>query len=317
MSLTPQHQDQPILTNYEPRGADVFDPVLTPELVIVLDFGAQYTQLIARRIRECHTYCEILPYDTPLETITARKPAGLILSGGPSSVYDEGAPQIDKGVYDLGLPVLGICYGMQSMAHDLGGKVTAATMKEFGKTQLEVRDPSVMFEGLNPDLICWMSHGDTVEAPPPGFVVSATTENCPVAAMYDAERRFYAVQFHPEVVHTPWGTEVIRGFLEKVCGTQGLWQMESFVEQQIRLVREQVGTSKVVCGLSGGIDSCTVAALVHKAIGDQLVCIFVDPRPASQRRSGRCAAPLCRRPEHQPDHRRRRSAVFEPPCGGD
>lgn len=276
MSLTPQHQDQPILTNYEPRGADVFDPVLTPELVIVLDFGAQYTQLIARRIRECRVYCEILPYDTPLETITARNPAGLILSGGPSSVYDDGAPKIDPGVYKLGLPVLGICYGMQTMAHDLGGMVTAATMKEFGKTQLEVLDPSIMFEGLNPDLICWMSHGDTVEAPPPGFVISATTENCPVAAMYDAKRRFYAVQFHPEVVHTPWGTEVIRGFLEKVCGTKGLWQMESFVEQQIQLVREKVGSSKVVCGLSGGIDSCTVAALVHKAIGDQLVCIFVD-----------------------------------------
>ena len=247
MSLTPQHQDQPILTTYGPRGASVSgDGMTPPELVIVLDFGAQYTQLIARRIRECHVYCEILPYDTPLEKIRER-----------------GA-------------VLGICYGMQAMAHDLGGKVSAATMKEFGKTQLDVLDPTVLFDGLNPELVCWMSHGDTVEAPPPGFVVSAATESCPVAAMYDAERRFYAVQFHPEVVHTPWGTEVIRGFAERVCGTTGQWQMESFVEQQVGIIREQVGTSQVVCGLSGGIDSCTVAALVHKAVGDQLVCIFVN-----------------------------------------
>ena len=153
---------------------------------MVLDFGAQYTQLIARRIRECHAYCEILPFDTPLETIQKRNPVGLVFSGGPSSVYDPGAPQIDRAVYGLGLPILGICYGMQAMAHDLGGKVSAATLKEFGKTQLEVLDPTVLFEGLNPELICWMSHGDTVEAPPPGFRVSAATENCPVAAMYDA-----------------------------------------------------------------------------------------------------------------------------------
>jgi len=275
MSLTPQHQDQPILTNYGPRGADL-GGATPPELVLVLDFGAQYTQLIARRIRECHSYCEILPYDTPLETIQKRNPVGLVFSGGPSSVYDPGAPQIDRAIYELGLPILGICYGMQSMAHDLGGKVSAATLKEFGKTQLEVLDPTVLFEGLNPDLVCWMSHGDTVEAPPPGFVVAAATESCPVAAMFDPERRFYAVQFHPEVVHTPWGTEIIRNFLEKVCGTHGLWTMESFIDQQVRLIREQVGPSQVVCGLSGGIDSCTVAALVHKAIGDQLTCIFVN-----------------------------------------
>jgi GMP synthase (glutamine-hydrolysing) len=277
MSLTPQHQDQPILTNYAPRGASLGEgPEIPDELILVLDFGAQYTQLIARRIRECRVYCEILPYDTPLDVIQARNPLGLVLSGGPSSVYEPGAPKIDPAVYDLGLPILGICYGMQTMAHDLGGKVSAATLKEFGKTRLDVLDSAVMFEGLNPELVCWMSHGDTVEAPPPGFTVSAATENCPVAAMYDAARRFYAVQFHPEVVHTPWGTEVIRGFLEKVCGTKGLWTMESFIEQQVRLVREKVGDQHVICGLSGGIDSCTVAALVHKAIGDQLTCIFVD-----------------------------------------
>ena len=248
----------------------------TEQLVLVLDFGAQYTQLIARRIRECKVYCEILPYDTPLDTILARKPVGLVFSGGPSSVYEQGAPRIDRRIYDVDLPILGICYGMQSMAHDLGGKVSAATLKEFGKTQLDVLDPAVMFEGLNPELVCWMSHGDTVEEPPPGFKISAATENCPVAAMYDAERRFYAVQFHPEVVHTPWGTDVIRGFLQKVCCTGGLWTMESFIEQQVDLIRKQVGDAQVVCGLSGGIDSCTVAALVHKAIGDQLTCIFVN-----------------------------------------
>ena len=248
----------------------------TEQIILVLDFGAQYTQLIARRIRECKVYCEILPYDTPLETIRARNPVGLVFSGGPSSVYEEGAPRIDKRVYELGLPILGICYGMQSMAHDLGGKVSAATRKEFGKTRMEVLDKTVMFEDLNPDLVCWMSHGDTVEAPPPGFKISAVTDSCPVAAMYDPERRFYAVQFHPEVVHTPWGTDVIRGFLQKVCKTEGLWTMGSFIEQQVELIRKQVGDAQVVCGLSGGIDSCTVAALVHKAIGDQLTCIFVN-----------------------------------------
>lgn len=277
MSLTPQHQDQPILTNYSPRDAALGDERETPsELILVLDFGAQYTQLIARRIRECHVYCEILPYDTPLDVIRSRKPVGLVLSGGPSSVYEDGAPRIDPAVYSLGLPTLGICYGMQAMAHDLGGKVLPATLKEFGKTRLDVLDSAVLFDGLNPELVCWMSHGDTVETPPPGFTILASTENCPVAAMADPTRRFYAVQFHPEVVHTPWGTEVIRNFLEKVCQTHGLWTMESFIEQQIAIIREQVGDQHVICGLSGGIDSCTVAALVQKAIGEQLTCIFVD-----------------------------------------
>ena len=283
MSLTPQHQDQPILTNYAPRGANLGEASEVPdELILVLDFGAQYTQLIARRIRECHVYCEILPYDTPLDVILARKPLGLVLSGGPSSVYEDGAPKIDPAMYDLGLPVLGICYGMQAMAHDLGGKVSAATLKEFGKTRLDVLDSTVMFEGLNPELVCWMSHGDTVEAPPPGFTVSAVHRKLPRRRHVRCRtRRFYAVQFHPEVVHTPWGTEVIRGFLTQVCQTQGLWTMESFIEQQVRLIREKVGDQHVICGLSGGIDSCTVAALVHKAIGDQLTCIFRRSRPAA------------------------------------
>jgi GMP synthase (glutamine-hydrolysing) len=246
------------------------------EIVIILDFGAQYTQLIARRIRECHVYCEVIPYDTPLEKIVARKPLALIFSGGPASVYDPGAPHIDKGVYELGLPILGICYGMQTMAQDLGADVACATRKEFGKTRLEVVVDNLLFADLNPELVCWMSHGDTVENPPPGFTVLACTDNCPVAAMGDLERGFYAVQFHPEVVHTPWGTEIIRNFLLKICGATGQWTMGSFINAQLQIIREQVGTKHVVCGLSGGIDSTAVAALVSKAIGDQLTCIFVN-----------------------------------------
>jgi GMP synthase (glutamine-hydrolysing) len=246
------------------------------EIVIILDFGAQYTQLIARRIRECHVYCEVIPYDTPLEKIVARKPLALVFSGGPASVYDPGAPHIDKGVYELGLPILGICYGMQAMAQDLGADVACATRKEFGKTRLEVVVDNLLFADLNPELVCWMSHGDTVENPPPGFTVLACTDNCPVAAMGDLERGFYAVQFHPEVVHTPWGTEIIRNFLLKICGATGQWTMGSFINAQLQIIREQVGTKHVVCGLSGGIDSTAVAALVSKAIGDQLTCIFVN-----------------------------------------
>lgn len=258
-----------------PKTDDILKAV-PDEFVLVLDFGAQYTQLIARRIRECHVYCEIMPYDVSLDVIRSRNPIAIVFSGGPSSVYDEGAPKIDPAIYTAGFPILGICYGMQTMAHDLGGKVSAATLKEFGKTRLDVIDHRVMFEGLNPELICWMSHGDTVEEPPDGFVIAAATDSCPVAAMYDEKRRFYAVQFHPEVVHTPWGTEVIRGFLFNVCGALGKWNMGSFIDQQVQLIRHQVGDNQVVCGLSGGIDSCTVAALVHKAIGDQLTCIFVN-----------------------------------------
>ncbi|MDR3708547.1 MAG: glutamine-hydrolyzing GMP synthase [Capsulimonadaceae bacterium] len=246
------------------------------ELIVVLDFGAQYTQLIARRIRECQVYCEILPYDVPLDTLLAKAPIGIVFSGGPASVYEPGAPHVDKRLYDLGLPILGICYGMQTMARDLGGVVTGATRKEFGKTRLEVVLKNDLFAGLNPELVCWMSHGDTVESPPPGFEVLAVTDNCPVAAMALPGKRFYAVQFHPEVVHTPWGTEIIRNFALNVCKASGSWTMESFIESQVRSIREQVGDKRVVCGLSGGIDSCTVAALVHKAIGEQLTCIFVN-----------------------------------------
>ncbi|HEX5323700.1 MAG TPA: glutamine-hydrolyzing GMP synthase [Capsulimonadaceae bacterium] len=246
------------------------------ELILVIDFGAQYTQLIARRIRECNVYCEILPYDTPLSEILGRNPLGLVFSGGPASVYEPSAPHIDPDIYEARLPILGICYGMQEMAHDLGGAVSGAERKEFGKTRLEVLTDNLLFAGLNPELVCWMSHGVTVDSPPPGFTVLAATDNCPVAAMANAQKGFYAVQFHPEVVHTPWGTDLIRNFLERVCGTTGQWTMGSFIDTQICNIREQVGDKHVVCGLSGGIDSSAVAALVHRAIGNQLTCIFVN-----------------------------------------
>lgn len=246
------------------------------ENVIVLDFGAQYTQLIARRVRECKVYCEILPCETPLEKVLARKPIGIIFSGGPASCYEPGAPEVDPAIYEAGVPILGICYGMQLMSRQLGGKVKAGTQKEYGRTQLDVLDDADLFAGLNRELICWMSHGDTVEAPPPGFKITSVTASTPVASMADHTRRFFAVQFHPEVVHTPWGTEIIRNFLYKFCGAKGLWTMSSFIRDAVEAIREQVGDKKVICGLSGGVDSVTVAALVHRAIGDQLTCIFVN-----------------------------------------
>lgn len=246
------------------------------ENVVVLDFGAQYTQLIARRVRECHVYCEILPFDTPIEQILARKPIGLVFSGGPASCYEPGAPEADPALYETGLPILGICYGMQLMSKQLGGKVIPAERREYGKTQLDVDDDGDIFAGLNRELVCWMSHGDSVVAVPPGFKVTAHTPTVPIAAMADMQRRMFGVQFHPEVVHTPWGTEIIRTFLTRFCGAKGLWTMESFIRDATDAIRAQVGTSRVICGLSGGIDSLTVAALVHRAVGEQLTCIFVN-----------------------------------------
>lgn len=246
------------------------------EIVIVLDFGAQYSQLIARRIRECKVYCELLPYDTSIEIIAAMNPKGIVLSGGPASVYEDGAPECDPRVFDLGIPVLGICYGMQFMARTLGGEVVSSEKHEYGRTELRVLDGSDLFAGLNPQLICWMSHGDMVTRAPQGFSVTAMTENTPVAAMSNIQRALFGVQFHPEVVHTPWGVEVLRNFLYRFCDCQGLWTMANFVRQAIDDIRERVGNDRVVCGLSGGIDSAVTGALVHRAIGDQLTCIFVD-----------------------------------------
>jgi GMP synthase (glutamine-hydrolysing) len=248
----------------------------TDELIVILDFGAQYTQLIARRVRECHVYCEILPHTTSMDAVQARSPKGIILSGGPSSVYDPGAPSVDEGVYDLGVPVLGICYGQQLMARQLGGNVVPAEKREYGKASLTVIDPGPLFVGLPTDLTCWMSHGDTVLSPPPGFNVYATTESTPVASMGDTARRLYGVQFHPEVAHTPFGKELLRHFVVDICGCNQLWTPENFVEEAVARIRTQVGARGVVCGVSGGIDSCCVAALVHKAVGEQLTCIFVD-----------------------------------------
>ncbi len=246
------------------------------ERVVVLDFGAQYSQLITRRVRECHVYSELLSYDTPLEEILSRKPRGIILSGGPSSVYEEGAPAADPRLFELGIPVLGICYGMQLMAHQLGGKVLPGENREYGKTELHVREGAPLFVGLNPELICWMSHGDLVQEPPPGFETIASTVNSPVAAMANVPKRLFGVQFHPEVAHTPWGIEILRQFLYGYCGCEGQWTIESFVTEATEWVARRVGKGRVLCALSGGVDSSTTAALVHRAIGDQITCIFVN-----------------------------------------
>jgi GMP synthase (glutamine-hydrolysing) len=243
----------------------------------VLDFGAQYAQLIARRIRESRVYSLILPYDTPLEQILAHRPQGIVLSGGPASVYEPGAPLPDPRIVDAGVPTLGICYGMQLMAHLLpGGRTAAADQREYGRTRLFVDDGTDLFAGLEPRLICWMSHGDSIVALPPGFAALAHTDRNPVAAMADRGRRLYGLQFHPEVSHTPWGIEVLRNFLYSVCGCQPTWTMTSFIDRSVAAIREQVGAGRALCGLSGGVDSATAAALVHRAIGDQLTCVFVD-----------------------------------------
>lgn len=250
-------------------------PANVEELVLILDFGGQYTQLIARRVRECHVYSEIISFDTSVEEIAARSPKAIILSGGPASVYEPNAPKCDPGVFTLGIPILGICYGTQLMASELGGVVTPGSHREYGRAELEVLDSSDLLPD-KPMMECWMSHGDLVEAAPPGFKVTARTPSTPVAAMADVSRRLFGVQFHPEVVHTPEGMEILRNFLYNQAGLHGLWNMASFVETAVAAVRQQVGKDRVVCGVSGGIDSSCVAALVHRAIGDQLTCIFVN-----------------------------------------
>jgi len=249
------------------------------ETVLILDFGAQYTQLIARRVRECRVYCEIVRFDISAAEITRRKPAGIIFSGGPASVYDEGAPRADREIYECGIPILGICYGQQLIAYQLGGEVRPSDRREYGQAELVILDPNPLFSGIGgvgDKASCWMSHGDKVLKPPEGFVVTATTESAPIAAMADHSRNLYGVQFHPEVAHTPFGTDLIRAFLTGPCGCSGTWTPSSFIEGAIARVRETVGTAGVVCGVSGGIDSCCVAALLQRAIGSQLTCIFVD-----------------------------------------
>jgi len=244
--------------------------------VLVVDFGAQYAQLIARRVREAHVYSEIVPRTMPLAEMLVRKPAGIILSGGPASVHVPGAPSIDAALYDSGVPVLGICYGAQLVAQQLGGEVARTGVAEYGRTALEVTGTSGLFAGLPSEQDVWMSHADSIVRAPEGFRVTARTGAVPIAAMEDVERAVYAVQFHPEVAHTARGQEVLKHFLYDVCGCLPRWTMTSIVEQAVENIRAQVGSEKVICGLSGGVDSAVAAALVHKAVGDQLTCVFVD-----------------------------------------
>src|SRR5271168_1044176 len=246
------------------------------EEVIVLDYGGQYSQLIARRVRDCGVFSELLPSHTPLEEIERRKPRGIILSGGPASVYAEGAPRLERGLLELGVPVMGICYGMQLLVDELGGKVEEAEVGEFGRSDLTVIEQGTLLKGMPKEQTCWMSHRDTVIEPPPGFTALASSSVSPVAAVEDAERGIYGIQFHPEVVHTPYGQEILTRFLTEVCGCERTWSAKGIVEDQIARIRRQVGDGKVICGLSGGVDSSVAALLVHRAVGDQLTCVFVD-----------------------------------------
>jgi GMP synthase (glutamine-hydrolysing) len=254
------------------------DPALAaavPGGVLVVDFGAQYSQLIARRIRECRVFSAVVPHDTPPQEIQALKPAGLVLSGGPASVYAPGAPALDPRLLDLGIPVLGICYGLQAMTLALGGEVARTGAGEYGKTPIEVRSRSGMFAQL-PAEQCWMSHRDAVARAPEGFEVTASTASSPVAAMEAPGRRMYGVQFHPEVVHTPFGTDLLKWFLFEACDCTPTWTATHVIEEQVERVRAQVGDARAICGLSGGVDSAVAALIVHKAIGDRLTCVFVD-----------------------------------------
>jgi len=246
------------------------------ESVVVLDYGGQYSQLIARRVRECGVFSELVPHRAPVEEIAARKPRGLILTGGPASVYEPGAPRLERGLLELGVPVLGICYGMQLLAHELGGRVEQAEVGEFGRAELTVGDAGTLLRDTPHEQTCWMSHRDAVFEAPPGFTALASSPASPVAAMESTERGVYGIQFHPEVVHTPYGQEILARFLTEVCGCEATWSPASIVEEQIARIRAQVGEGRVICGLSGGVDSSVAALLVHRAVGDRLTCVFVD-----------------------------------------
>jgi len=246
------------------------------EKIVVLDFGSQYNQLITRRIREFGVYSELLPHTVTAEELKKVNATGIIFSGGPNSVYDENAFHIDSAIYDLGVPILGICYGMQLMSQHFGGKVEKASHREYGKAEINVKNATPLFGQLPENQVVWMSHGDHVTVAPEGFEVIATSPSCKVAAMANEAKNFYAVQFHPEVRHSIYGIELIRQFVFDVCHAKGDWSMESFVEMQIQNIRQEVGDKKVLCALSGGVDSSVVAVLIHKAIGDQLTCMFVD-----------------------------------------
>ncbi|MDA3731055.1 glutamine-hydrolyzing GMP synthase [Niameybacter massiliensis] len=246
------------------------------ELVIVLDFGGQYNQLIARRVRENNVYCEVHPYNLSIEKIKEMNPKGIIFTGGPNSVYAKESPICDKAIFELGIPVLGICYGSQLTAHLLGGKVATAPVSEYGKTEVKVDTTSKLFENVSDSTICWMSHTDYIETAPADFKITAHTPVCPVAAMENAEKGLYAVQFHPEVMHTQEGMTMLANFVNNICGCKGDWRMDSFVETTIEAIREKVGNGKALCALSGGVDSSVAAVMLSKAIGKQLTCVFVD-----------------------------------------
>lgn len=246
------------------------------EMIIVLDFGGQYNQLIARRIRECNVYCEVHPYTLSLEKIKEMKPKGIIFTGGPSNVCEEDAPKCPAELFTMGIPILGICYGSQLMAYTLGGKVAVAPVSEYGRTEVTVDTSRTMFKGVFEKTVCWMSHTVYIEKAPVNFQVTAHTPVCPVAAMEDAERKLYAVQFHPEVMHTQEGKKMLSNFVYDICGCSGNWKMDSFVETSIQAIREKVGSGKVLCALSGGVDSSVAAVMLAKAVGKQLTCVFVD-----------------------------------------
>lgn len=247
------------------------------ETILIVDFGAQYNQLIARRVREARVYSEVVPYDISIEAIKKANPKGIIFTGGPSSVHEETAPCCNPEIYNLGIPVLGICYGAQLMAYQLGGNTDSADIREYGKKAVNIeKKDSLLFENVKDQSIVWMSHTNYIAQIPEGFNITATTETCPVAAMENKDQKLYAVQFHPEVEHSQFGRELLSNFVYNICGCEGLWTMENFVDEQIKAIRQKVGNKKVLCALSGGVDSSVASTLVHRAIGDQLTCIFVD-----------------------------------------
>jgi len=268
--------DRTVAADSAPAERVAAGPVSETDEVLVLDFGGQYSQLIARRVRECGVFAELLPHHASVEEIRRRAPRGLILSGGPASVYSDGAPKLRPELLELGIPVLGICYGMQAMVLELGGRVEQARVGEFGRSRLTVSRPGMLLAGLPAEQSCWMSHRDTVYDAPPGFTALASSSESPVAAMEAADRGLYGIQFHPEVVHTPHGTEILTRFLESGCGCDMDWSPASVIEEQVARIRAQVGDGHAICGLSGGVDSSVAALLVHRAIGDRLTCVFVD-----------------------------------------